>query len=284
MERTIILKFIHDRLPTKVRDNRYYSFRTKHCNHCQGEHEDDDHIIRCLSINRSKSRQAWFNNISDYLSEDHTPPTVKNSILFHFHKWIESLDTNETVQADENDRIFKAINQQYNIGWKHFVRGRLSIEWGNIVQSHLEVNNIKNMSAEKWGSGLLFINWKHILKMWRARCEETYGSTSEQIEQSAKSRLLEEIRHIQTSNADLAHSEHSWILTSIEELSEFKSTMLETWLYSAKIIVKANKEKRKQSFNHQSSKQLYSTSVHTKSALKVMGKEDLDPGEVEIPS
>jgi hypothetical protein len=58
---------------------------------------------------------------------------------------------------------------QYDIGWRHFMRGRISIEWGNIMQHHLEVNQIKNMSAEKWGTGLLFINWKHILHIWRER-------------------------------------------------------------------------------------------------------------------
>jgi hypothetical protein len=84
VERTIIFKLSHDRLPTIVREKKYYSYRTKHCNHRQGEHEDEDHILRCLSVNRSKSRQVWFNNISNYLSEAHTPPPVKNSILFHF--------------------------------------------------------------------------------------------------------------------------------------------------------------------------------------------------------
>jgi pyruvate/oxaloacetate carboxyltransferase len=75
------------------------------------------------------------------------------------------------------------------------------------------------MSAEKWGVGLFFINWKHILKIWRERCEDTHGTTPEQIEKSLKARLLEATWHIQTTNADLANSDHSWILESIEAIS-----------------------------------------------------------------
>jgi hypothetical protein len=217
-------------------DIKYYSFRTKYCNHCQGENEDEDHILRCLSISRSKSQEAWLRYILEYLSEAHTPPSVKKSIIFYFHKWIKSLEINETVINGDTSLFSKAIHQQHDIGWTHFVRGRLSIEWGNIVQTHLEKHQIKNMSAEKWGSDLIFINWKHIFKIWRERWEENHGTTPEQIEKSSKTRLLEEIWHIQMINADLANSDHSWILEDIEALSDYNSKMLEAWLYSAKII------------------------------------------------
>jgi hypothetical protein len=91
----------------------------------------------------------------------------------------------------------------------------------------MEVMQIKNMNAEKWGADLLLLNWKHILKIWRERCE-VHGKTPEQIEKVKQARLLEERRHIQTSNAKVAHSEHEWILEDIEHLADYNSMMLET--------------------------------------------------------
>jgi hypothetical protein len=99
---------------------------------------------------------------------------------------------------------------------------------GEIIQHHLEVHQIKNLSAEKWGAGLLFINWKYILQIWRERCDDIHGKTAEQIEKSSKARLLEEIRYIQSINRDLVNSEYSWILENIENVSEYNSRMLST--------------------------------------------------------
>jgi hypothetical protein len=280
-ERAIIFKFIHDRLPTKSRSNKYYSYRSKHCDSCQSDTEDEDHILRCHSANRLQSRKAWYDAISDYLSAAHTPPFVKTSIVSNLHYWLESSEITHTMLDDDNDngRTSKAIYQQNNIGWNHFIRGRLSIEWGNIVQSHLETNQIKNMSAEKWGSDLLFINWKHILKIWRERCEEVHGKTPEQIEKSSKARLLEEIRHIQSSNTNLAHSEHNWILEHIDTLSEYNSKTLASWLYGAKIISKINKTKMQYHYKQNTARHLYSNSTNIIPLDKKIRKEDLDPGD-----
>jgi hypothetical protein len=63
----------------------------------------------------------------------------------------------------------------------------MSIEWGNIIFGHLEKEKITNTSAEKWEADLLYINWKHILKIWRERCTEIHGTTPEQIKKVQKS-------------------------------------------------------------------------------------------------
>jgi hypothetical protein len=120
-ERAIILKFIHDRLPTKARDNKYYSFRIKHCNLCQGSSEDDDHILLCHSIHRSKSREEWFNAMYNYLSRSHTPTEVKTSILFFLNCWLESLYPADTIYDTDDRQVSTAIQQQKLIGWRHFI-------------------------------------------------------------------------------------------------------------------------------------------------------------------
>jgi hypothetical protein len=137
---------------------------------------------------------------------------------------------------------------------------------------------IKNMNVEKWGADLLFLNWKHI-KIWRERCEEVNGKTPEQIEKGKQARLLEEIKHIQNSNAHVAHSEHDWILEDIENLANYNSKMLETWIYGAKLVLKVNKTKRQQSIKYNKARHQYRIIAVTQPAEKTIEKEDLDPGE-----
>jgi hypothetical protein len=177
-EKVIIFKFINNQLPTKARDNKYYNYRTKHCDLCQCDFEDEDHIVLYRSVNRQQLRQEWLNEITiTYLSEPHTSANIRNSIINNLTNWFEPNDSSEpTEYLDQND-ILKVINKQQAIGWRHFIRGRLSIDWGHLINIHLTFNKITEINAEKWGIDLLRINWKFILKMWRARCEDLHGRT-----------------------------------------------------------------------------------------------------------
>jgi hypothetical protein len=116
MEKAIIFKFIHDRLPTKSRDNKFYSYCTKHCNSCQGENEDKDHILRCHSVKQFKYRNDWMNALQEYLSLGHTPLAVKTCILSNLQKWLEPPYINELSMDTVPSSISKAMVLQYDIG------------------------------------------------------------------------------------------------------------------------------------------------------------------------
>jgi hypothetical protein len=126
-ETVIIYKFIHDRLPTKARDQKYYSFRNKECHHCQCDHENEDHILQCHSVKRQQSRTVWLNEIQDYLSQKHTPIEVKQLIAINLHHWLESIGIIDMYNENINPEMNKASKHQFNIGWKYFLRGRLTI-------------------------------------------------------------------------------------------------------------------------------------------------------------
>jgi hypothetical protein len=131
----------------------------------------------------------------------------------------------------------------------------LSIECTNIIRSHLEQEKIHHINAEKWAADLLYINWRHILKIWRERCTEVHGSNPEQIEQNTKDRILEEIGDLQANNTNIMQPSFSWILEDIAILRDNSSINLKTWLYGAKIISKQNqqqvKNRRHQNSLHQ---------------------------------
>jgi hypothetical protein len=152
------------------------------------------------------------------------------------------------------------------------------IKVGHIIHQHLEKEKITNINAEKWGSDLLYINWKHILTIWRERCEDLHGTTPEQIETNKKSRLYEEICNIQSKNQNLSHTENAWVLDDITQFQHYNSTNLQTWLYNAKIISGINQQKLKLQ------RQINSTTkIWNRAKLKPTGqpfeKSDLDPGE-----
>ena len=89
--------------------------------------------------------------------------------------------------------------------------------------------------------------------------------------------MIQEIRHIQSTNIELLTKKSDWIHEDIEELSKLDITALEAWLYGAKIIIKINQKKLKQraitNKENGISKSIY--------GFKRKDKSDLDPGENE---
>jgi hypothetical protein len=278
-EKVIIFKFINNRLPTKARDNKYYNFRSKTCDKCQCTNEDEDHIILCRSIQRQKLLQEWMNALKNYLSEPHTPANIRNAIMNDLSNWFESQNHAEQNDLLDNDAITKVINKQHAIGWRLFIRGRLSLDWGYLINNHLDSAQISNINAEKWGVDLLRINWQFILKIWCARCEELHGKTPEQNESYRKKQFLDEITDLQLHNLNLAHTPHAWILEDIDSLKTYNSKVLQTWVYGAKIITKRNQIKLKQQIRNNLENEKLWYKIKNKPIDEPIEKGDLDPGE-----
>jgi hypothetical protein len=278
-EKAIIFKFINNRLPTKARDNKYYNYRTKHCDQCQCDCEDEDHIVLCRSVKRQQLRQEWLNDINTYLSEPHTSAIIRNVIINNLSTWLEPNDISEPTEFLDQNEISKVIKKQQAIGWSHFIRGRLSIDWGYLINIHLSSNKITDINAEQWGANLLRINWKFILKLWRERCEDLHGRTPAENECYQKKRILEEIQDIQSKNLNLAHTPHAWILDDLDTLQQFNSKVLQTWVYGAKLISKRNQSNLKQQVrNNKEYEQLW-YKTKPKPIDEPIEKGDLDPGE-----
>ena len=106
-----VFKFINNRLPTKARDHKHYRFRPQFCSQCQGEIENEDHIIRCYSATRQEIRKEWLEEIETYLLRDHTPISVKHAIYNKMQQWLEPSESSvHEIQYDQN--FCKAINEQ----------------------------------------------------------------------------------------------------------------------------------------------------------------------------
>jgi hypothetical protein len=70
------------------------------------------------------------------------------------------------------------------------MRGRLTLLWGEIINDHLSQNDIANMTAEKWGTQLVQINWQHILQLWYLRNRELHGETKEEQEKKRHQEMI----------------------------------------------------------------------------------------------
>jgi hypothetical protein len=167
---------------------------------------------------------------------------VKYILLKHLHQFLEPSTNSEPNMEFETTNLEKAHRLQTLIGWRHFIRGRLTIEWGKIIDNHLSKEKLHKITAEKWAADLFMLNWKHILSIWRERCIDMHGNNQAEIEINTKNRCLDEIRYIQSINPNLNNSNYEWLHEDIEALRNHTSKQLQTWLYGAKIISRDNQQ------------------------------------------
>ena len=238
-DRDRVQKCIHNRQSTKKRAKYHHPFKCNKCSQC--DHiEEENHILRCIVTSRKNIRTEYLKEISDYLSGDSTPIYVKDSIVKHLKEWLqmqapERVTTNST-NTTKNTYLDDTINLQNKIGWDQFIRGRITSEFGYLINRHLHCTNNTSTTAEEWATQLLMINFKFNLKMWEKRKQEEHGTTPRDIEAKKKRRFLEEIRHIQEKYSYWSVVDRETLPESISELEQKTSHQLELWLVTARIF------------------------------------------------
>lgn len=249
-DRIRLIKFIHDRLPTNNRKARYEEHTVDRCKACTYTGENDDHIIRCRgSPKRREQRTKWKVELSTFLRGHHTPEPVHDAILGGLMAW---LDQKPTPTIDEfvpqaSSALRKAYTDQTNIGWRHFVRGRIATEWSTCVRYHLRSNRIsaKVMTVERWGAFLTSKNFNHFLQIWDFRNKEEHGDTAESQALISRQKLMTEARLLKHKHRnDISYADRDWFLRSDEQLEGYSISNLMAWVRNARTLIWINKNEQ----------------------------------------
>jgi hypothetical protein len=133
-------------------------------------------------------------------------------------------------------KVQQAMDQQTRIGWRHFIRGRLTMTWGKIIRNYMMENNNKDTSKQ-WCIKLVKINWTHVLQMWEQRNHGVHDETPEQQNMKKKVEMIEELQEIQQDNTEMAPSARALINIETERIHKMNN-QLETFLYGERIVAK----------------------------------------------
>jgi hypothetical protein len=232
---TRLQKFNFDRLPTNHRESNYYDHIQDFCSECGAANENDDHVIRCIAAARAPMRCQCLREVSNFLSGPTTPPQVRTVIIEGLKaSWLtrHPIPALSLLVPDASAALQQAYDDQWKIVWRHFVRGRLSLSWGILINHFLLDQKLdeKAMTPECWGIKVVSIIWCSVVEIWTHRNNVEHGSTPEQRLSIRRAKLIAEIKTIQDSDPAVSYIDREWLSTPSHDLESFAVCKLLEWL------------------------------------------------------
>jgi hypothetical protein len=166
---------------------------------------------------------------------------------------------------------------QQSIGWDHFVKGQMAIEWGNIINHHLSTKSAIKQNAEDWGTKLLKIHWQYVLELWDIQNDEVKGSNQEEQNTNLRRDMVDKIIYLQQQYPDLPSDLKQFINADRETLANMTTNALISYLYGVKLILRTHRRKlaiARKIIRHRNKSQR-PPRIHE----KPRDKSELDPGE-----
>jgi Zn finger protein HypA/HybF involved in hydrogenase expression len=201
-QRTIIHKFIHNKLPCNKTENLYYKFRSPNCYTCNDTIECQSHIIRCPNCSRRKKiRKNYIQALRRHLETTSTNNTTIRCIMFYLNAWLCQINPpgiNE-IAPDASETLIEAINHQNNIGWDQWMYGRISIHWGELYNHDRKNKMLPSHKTEKlsitstsWGKSINIITWNFLIAFWCCRNNSEHQSNHDLVKRK-KEKIIEKI-------------------------------------------------------------------------------------------
>ena len=140
LPKVTVMKLLHGWLATQKKSFQAGSLATAQCILC-GEVEDRTHIYSCQFEALKRAREKDWRQLDRKISSC-THPTVGKAIIACLHS-VTSI-TAASIYREEfvNDRMLAlALEEQEEIGWDHFLLGRMSNRWKSIGPSEEYLGN-----------------------------------------------------------------------------------------------------------------------------------------------
>jgi hypothetical protein len=170
------------------------------CPACHADYETNDHVFRCNHPSCSKWRTMLISSIMAQSDSSYRDPLLMDILRTGLHAYFTNTppDFDKQFPRDPEERFpagswvnsyHDLINQQQDIGWDHFLRGKLSKEWTK-VQFQYAHRNGKAETSSGWVPHLIKLLANSSFDAWKIRNSSRHGNDT-------ASKRMSHIDHIQ---------------------------------------------------------------------------------------
>jgi hypothetical protein len=224
----------------------------RRCFACQNLKEDVDHVLRCPSDPRNAAREKAFTELASHFSRYYTPAPMAKLITDVLRRWFDGsppialhLPTDDESTAELHAAINKAYDHQREIGWGHFLRGRLSSQWRHpIALYYKERKPERTVTPKLWVRKTIDQMFKTFRMLWLCRNGEKHGKNYQEARTIALQATREEAQRIYRMTQDsaaLTDSESNILhSTPVENILTWTRRHLDAYLATAEVILEQN--------------------------------------------
>ena len=173
-------------------------------------------------------------------------------IMAALDRWFQELQPSlvprlPTAPDNLNSRLHQLINEafvhQSNIGWGHFLRGRVSLHWKVCIAEYYKIRQPSDPhNPSLWMRKMVEAIWQIFLKIWLTRNGELYGKNYEEQKEIALRTTRDEVTRIYEEAKHYVNDAESRMLHSrpLEQILNWSKAHLDAYLATAEVILEQN--------------------------------------------
>jgi len=231
MKNIYIAKHVAVFLPIGKNMVRRGAWKAPHCPRCPHPLETSSHIIKCPSPASRKIFRSSMTSFNDWLDSTDTPAMLTTQILEITASWVQGT----TIHPHESYTC--PILHQIQLGWDHFMVGRLHTSFISFMQTHY-INISSRRSPYTWAAVLIQKLWT-IFHFPQCENRNKYVHNLDRITDSTRERqnLLNALTTAYTSEQsdNLLSKDRHLLDQPLPTLKKLPNALVRAWLEEFKV-------------------------------------------------
>jgi hypothetical protein len=173
-------------------------------------------------------------------------------IMTALDRWFANLQPALTPRLptgpdEPNQHLHELINDafvhQNNIGWGHFLRGRVSLHWKLCIAEYYKIRQPGDTyNPTLWMTKTVDAIWDYFLAIWTERNGELHGRNYEEQQAIALEMTRDEVTKIYEASKRYVNDAESAILHArpLEQILRWTKAHLDAYLATAEVILEQN--------------------------------------------
>jgi hypothetical protein len=181
-----VTKLAHGLYHTNQQSNKYYG-TTALCPCCGIATETLPHVFSCQSETAKQNRHEACTQLRERLTTLNTPEKITHSMIHGIFAWESCPDPARPQDTPHRGSVHpidctlvQAYREQTEIGWEHFLRGRISLKWSRAYQLFHSKPAQEPITAAPWAKQVIIVLWEYSTNIWKFRNGVKHGHTKEE--------------------------------------------------------------------------------------------------------
>ena len=134
-----------------------------------------------------------------------------------------------------SQQLTRAYETQTQIGWDHFLKGRLSIEWSALMRfEYSKLSSLptlpgkkpKYRTPESWAKGIITLNWEFVNQLWEQRIASVQTNNHNLDTRNNHYFLVQKAYHMLQNHRITNTQDKLWLLKSHEVINKMSTNQL----------------------------------------------------------